>query len=300
MSARLAAPSVGHSTTWASDFSPGGIIERHALDSSASSRPLLGWVPTAAYHQPRLRGAMIDCLASVDAEFGLRAAFLYGSAMFLPLDSCSDIDVVCIVASSSLGVTHCTYRSPLCSRPLSITLMALTALVEDFRNLAWAGYLVNKFINPVIALKAPHLVKVWQQDAISVIAAGLSSGSSDSLLLWKDDQFPGWRASHDPSASLQWPRVQPARMLGPWRGPAQDRGHWDVFRSIHALGLELPSHRLAPRAFRVERHTLDSLTYHTMSGDLQALVETPLKAQSRKEGHAGRATIHYLSTLRST
>lgn len=189
----------------------------------------LSWVHSSpeAIH---LRPSLVDSLDQLSCELNLTGAFLYGSALFQAPSMCHDLDVVAVTGAPQ-PLSHLTlHRSDL--PPISVTLVSAAMLRQDLRGLLYAGYVLNKFINPILPLIGASPVMMWQAEA-SMAVSTVSGDSLRSILHWKDEQFPGWRSTHrSPSTPISLRQSIQQKPLYDLTRSAAIRGHWDVYRGL--------------------------------------------------------------------
>jgi len=159
----------------------------------------------------------------VSMPVDVAAAFVYGSSLFRPAARCGDVDVVAVVGGSAAPWHERTVRPG--RPPLSVTVAGAAAVTADLDTLAYAGFLLNKLVNPILPVAGAALLAAWQRQALAAVGA-----VAVCPWCWKDEQFPGWRRTH--------PAVPPTavraggRVLTDLRRTPQERGHWDVYRSL--------------------------------------------------------------------
>jgi hypothetical protein len=208
----------------------------------------LSWVhrSTEAIH---LRPSLVDSLDQLSSELNLTAAFLYGSALFHAPSMCHDLDIVAVTRAPQ-PLTHLTlHRSDL--PPISVTLVSVTILRQDLRGLSYAGYLLNKFINPLLPLIGAPSVRMWQAEA-SMAVSTVSGNSLSSILYWKDEQFPGWRSTHrSPSTPTSLQQSIHQKALDDLTRSAAIRGHWDVYRGLRRAVWPISCHPRYSKTLRL-------------------------------------------------
>jgi hypothetical protein len=191
----------------------------------------MGWMS-----QPRRslfpRRALFTAITAIHQDVGLVAGFLYGSALFWPPPMCNDLDLVLVTRGRQhlIRLELTVPNLPL----LSITLADVQTLKADLTDLACAGYLLNKFVNPVSPFLGVRSIIMWQAQALAAIA-GVVESNPGAVVDWKDKQFGrGWRSTHPPQARLALqPLFQGSKPLADLAKSAMARGHWEVYWSLH-------------------------------------------------------------------
>jgi hypothetical protein len=177
-----------------------------------------------------LRRSLSTLICELEQEFGLVAAHLYGSSLFRVPEVCNDIDVV-IATRSHQRLSRLSLSIPLLP-PISITLSDSCTVEADLSNLASAGYLLNKFVQPLLPLYGTSRVIAWQAQALASVAE-VSGRSPSAIRAWKDEQFPGWRSTHPADCLPSGDRTESARALPDLARSAEARGHSDVYDLLH-------------------------------------------------------------------
>jgi hypothetical protein len=177
-----------------------------------------------------LRTILGNLLGILEQDVGLMAALLYGSSLFRAPDLCHDIDLV-IVTRGRQHLSRLVLSVPPLP-PLSATLTDAHTLEADLANLDSAGYLLNKFVNPLLPLYGAARIMMWQARALASIAE-VAGPTPSALKTWKDEQFPGWCKTHPPNSLPSGTAWEGARALRDLGRSAESRGHFDVYQMLH-------------------------------------------------------------------
>jgi hypothetical protein len=177
-----------------------------------------------------LRRTLSTLMYELDREFGLVAGHLYGSALFQTPEICHDIDIV-VATRARQHLSRLVLSIPLLP-PISITLSDARTVEADLSNLASAGYLLNKFVQPLLPLYGTSTVIGWQSRALASVAE-VSGRSPNVIRIWKDEQFPGWRSTHPAYCLPIGDGAEGVRTLTDLARSAEARGHSDVYGLLH-------------------------------------------------------------------
>ncbi len=179
---------------------------------------------------PTLIASVIVAITDLRNELGVAGAFIYGSSLFRTLDLCGDVDVVVL----TLGRHRLSHIALTCSGlpRISVTLVDTRTLDLDLTRLTSAGFLLNKFINPLLPIIGLSRIALWQIQAMTTLMV-LCGQTPQNVLRWKEEQFPGWRSTHSPECLRRASPGPPVRRrLDDLQRPAGLRGHWDVYRAL--------------------------------------------------------------------
>jgi len=179
-----------------------------------------------------LAGYVKQAIENLKKQMGVIGAFVYGSVLFQPLENCNDIDIL-VISISKIGLIWHPILLNQTSPFISATIVDFSNLQADLNHLKWAGYLLNKFINPISIVKGTVIIGQAQNKALQKVAATIGKTSLQAIIAWKDKQFPGWRRTHrdgifmGASINVQNERKCDDLLLSPL-----ERGHWDVYKSL--------------------------------------------------------------------
>lgn len=165
----------------------------------------------------------------LEKTIGIEACFIYGSSQFNDLSTCKDIDVL-LVSKSHMGLFWVSLESKLIP-PLSITITDMPTLINDLKHGGSAGFILNKFINPITICVNPDLILNVKHQIISTLAKTLNINNYYDLLLWKDVQFPGWRKNHFQN-NMNFKITSGLSTQNIFLDLPCERGHWEVYKSI--------------------------------------------------------------------
>jgi len=184
-------------------------------------------------HAWRLSATVIRTMRELIRDVGLVAVFLYGSTLFKTPKLCRDVDIV-LITRGRQRLCHLSLPSfhPKIPR-LSITVVDAPTVEADLLRLASAGYLLNKFINPLLPVAGTHQVLAWQECATAAVSV-ISGATAEAVVGWKDERFSDrWRRTHH-LALPPWPVALRfgTRRLDDLALSPEERGHWDVYRSL--------------------------------------------------------------------
>jgi len=178
--------------------------------------------------------AWIDYVTSLlifklEKHIGIEACFIYGSSQFKRIADCGDIDIF-LISRSHLGLFWISIETP-CIPKLSVTISDLPTLLNDLIYAKRAGFILNKFVNPITPLINADLIFYFKSLILSTLSKTLCVNNYFDLLLWKDHQFPNWRKYHSPIIQNQ--KLMPGLIYQQaFLETPKERGHWDVYRSI--------------------------------------------------------------------
>jgi hypothetical protein len=190
------------------------------------------WLYRAA-HAWRLSVMIVRTVRELIRDVGLVGMFLYGSTLFKTPQLCRDVDIV-LVTCGRQRLWHLSLPSLHPGIPkLSITLADVPTVEADLHRLASAGYLLNKFINPLLPVAGTQHVLAWQERATAAVSV-ISGATPEFVVRWKDERFSDrWRRTHH-LALPPWPVAlrTGTRRLDDLALSAAERGHWDVYKSL--------------------------------------------------------------------
>jgi hypothetical protein len=176
----------------------------------------------------------IDYISSIlinklEKQIGIEACFIYGSSQFKRISDCNDIDIF-LISKSHLGLFWISIESPY-NPKLSVTITDLPTLKNDLKYAKKAGFILNKFINPITPLINASLILFYKSLILSTLSKTLCINNYFDILLWKDHQFPNWRKYH--SLIIRNCKIIPSNNYqNAFLEFPNDRGHWDVYRSL--------------------------------------------------------------------